>query len=443
MTVGWFTIFAVKLHLPLLLLLIASSLLAQTRKLSPKDLPPSAFKLISVKITGTDHYMPEEITEAAHLKIGETFTNDDFKAATERLGASGLFSDVAYTYQYSGEGTRLTLQLTETDKLVPVRFDNIVWYSDDELLAQLHERVPLFHGRLPVAGNLPDRVSDALQALMVDRGVSGKVDYLRAGAENGPVEAIVYSVKGPDIRIRKIAFQGASPAELDALNSAATRLEGADYLRSALRMEEDKVFRPVYLERGYLKSSFGDAQAKVVEGSANPTLVDVTFPVVPGPQFKISAVRFTGEKAFPGERLGAMVHLKPGEPANAVELQEDTLAIKKLYGTKGYMAVTIEPKPEFDDAQAMVNYAIEVSEGDVYKMGELTIEGLDKETTARLEEDWKLRGGDAYDSSYPHRFLTETTEALKGMGKWNETVHEAVDDKDKIVDVTIRYDPKA
>ena len=394
-----------------------------------------------MKITGSDHYTPEEITEAARLKIGATFTNDDFKTATERLGASGVFSDVAYTYQYSSEGTRLTFQLTETDKLVPVRFDNIVWYSDDELLAELRQRVPLFRGRLAVGGNLPDRVSDALQALMVERGVSGKVDYLRAGTENGPIEAIVYSIKGPDIRIRKIEFEGASPAEIDALRAAASRLEGADYLRSGLGVQEDKILLPVYLERGFLKSSFGTPQAKVVEGTSNPTLVDVTVSVVPGKQYKVSAVEFSGERVFPEERLRALIHLKPGEPANAVQLQDDFGSIQKLYGTKGYMAAGVEATPQFDEST--VRYLLEVREGEVFKMGELTIEGLDKQTTARLEEDWKLRGGDPYDSSYPHRFLTETTGELKGMGSWNETIHETVDDKDRIVDVTIRYDPKS
>lgn len=375
------------------------------------------------------------------MKIGATFTNDDFKAATERLGASGVFSDVAYTYQYSSEGTRLTFQLTETDKLVPVRFDNIVWYSDDELLAELRQRVPLFRGRLAVGGNLPDRVSDALQALMVERGVSGKVDYLRAGTENGPIEAIVYSIKGPDIRIRKIEFEGVSPAEIDGLRAAASRLEGADYLRSGLGVQEDKILLPVYLERGFLKSSFGTPQAKVVEGTSNPTLVDVTVSVVPGKQYKVSAVEFSGERVFPEERLRALIHLKPGEPANAVQLQDDFGSIQKLYGTKGYMAAGVEAMPQFDEST--VRYLLEVREGEVFKMGELTIEGLDKQTTARLEEDWKLRGGDPYDSSYPHRFLTETTEELKGMGSWNETIHETVDDKDRIVDVTIRYDPKS
>jgi hypothetical protein len=42
-----------------------SSGFAQTpRKQSTKELPPAAFKLISVKITGTKHYKAEEVIAA-------------------------------------------------------------------------------------------------------------------------------------------------------------------------------------------------------------------------------------------------------------------------------------------------------------------------------------------------------------------------------------------
>jgi outer membrane protein assembly factor BamA len=433
----------VKLRLAFLLALsLALFASAQTRKLSPKDLPPSAFKLVSVKVTGTTRYTPEEITEISGLKLGQSFTNDDFKAATERLGESGAFSDVAYSFQYATDGTKLTFQLTETDKLVPTRFDNIVWYTDEELVAKLHDRVPLFHGQLPVAGKLPDQVSDALQALMVERGVSGRVDYLRSAQSDGPIDAIVYSIKGPDIRIRNTDFTGASPAELSTLEVGAKRLEGTAYLRSLLRVQEDRVFVPIYLERGYLKSSFGDAQAKVIGDSSNPTLVDVTIPVVPGLEYKVDTADFSGQTAFPVEKLRPLIHLQSGQPANAVQLQDDILAIKKLYGTKGYMEVAIDPVPQMDDTRSTVKYQIEIREGGVFKMGELIIEGLDTQTTARLVEDWRLRGGDPYDSSYPSRFLEDTAQDLKGMGGWNTTIHESVDNKDKVVDITLRYDPK-
>ena len=428
----------------LFLLLVLTSLApAQTRKLSPRDLPSSAFKLIAVKVTGNQRYTPEEITEVAGLKLGQTVSDADFKAASQHLGDSGAFTDVAYSFQYETEGTRLTLQVTEADNLVSTRFDNFVWYSDEELLAKLRERVPLFHGQLPMAGNLPDKISDALQALLDERGVEGRVDYLRSAAKaDGPIDAFVYIVKGSDIRIRNVGFAGASAAELPALQAAAKPMEGANYARSTLRVQEDRNLLPVYLARGHLKASLADAQAKVVTDSSKPTLVDVTIPVTPGVQYKTTDVQLSGANAFPAAQLRPMIRLETGQPANAVQLLDDLEAMKKLYGTKGYMAASFDPAPETDDAQAAVKYVIKIREGDVYKMGELTIEGVDKQTTARLQEAWHLRGGDPYDSSYLRRFITDTARDIQDMGGWNIASHETLDDKDKVVDVTIHYDPK-
>ena len=430
-----------KLRSAFLLVLLATAF-AQTRKLSPRDLPPSAFKLISVKVTGNQRYSPEDITETTGLKLGQTVGDPDFKAAAQHLGDTGAFADVAYSFEYSSEGMRLTFQVTEAANLVPARFDNIVWFADQELVSKLHDRVPLFHGELPISGNLPDQVSDAIQAMLDERNLQARVDYLRSGKADGPIDSIVYSVKGTDIRIRNIDFSGTAAEDADLLRAAAKPMEGSDYLRSILRVQEDKNFLPIYRSRGYLKASFGDAQPKVVEETPKQTTVDVTFSVTPGVQYKVSGVELSGQTVFPADRLKSLLHLPAGQPANAVRLEEDIQAIRQLYGTKGYMAAALHPTPQMDDSQATVNYAIEVHEGDIYKMGDLTIRGLDRQTTERLQEAWQLRGGDPYDSSYPKRFLEETGREIEGMGEWRVSTREALDDKDKVVDVTIRYDPK-
>jgi outer membrane protein insertion porin family len=424
--------------------LCLSSALAQApRKLAPKDLPPSAFKLISIKTTGTKRYTSDEVIAASGLQIGETATEDDFKKAARVLGETGAFGDVLYSFEYSADGTKLELQVQDADRFVPVRFDNLVWFSDQELLDQLHAAVPLFQGQLPVAGDLADEVSNALQGLLITRNVPGRVDYLRAAQEDGPVEAFVFTVTGPRIHIRNVAFAGAGASESALLESAAKKLQGAEYLRSIIRIQEDKNFLPIYLERGYLKARLGDAQPKVVQNTPEETTVDVTLPVDPGRQYKLTEIEIDGYKSLSAEALRALMHAQLGQLANAIQLDTDIEAMKKLYGTRGYMAASIQADPEMDDANSTVKYVLRIREGDVYSMGDLEIRGLDSHTTARLEDGWTLRGGDPYDSSYPTRFLNREDKEIGIMADWNVSVRESLNREDKTVDVTLRFDPKA
>jgi outer membrane protein assembly factor BamA len=422
---------------------LASAFAQSPRKPSPKELPPSAFKLVSIQTTGTKRYKSEEIVAASGLQIGETVSEDDFKKAARILGETGAFGDVQYSFQYSSEGTKLDLEVQDEEQFVPVRFDNLVWFSDQELFEQLHAQVPLFQGQLPAGGDLADQVSNALQALLIEHNVPGKADYLRAAHEDGPIEAFVFTVTGPQIHIRDVAFAGAVAPELPLLEAAARKLQGAEYLRSILRAQEDKNFLPIYLKGGYLKAAFGDAQAKIVQDSPQETIVDVTFPVEPGRQYKLTEVEVEGCKVFSPETLKKLLHAQTGEPANAVQIDADIESMKELYGTRGFMAVDIQPEMQTDDANAGVKYVLRVHEGDVYAMGDLDVRGLDLRTTSRLQDDWKLRGGDPYDSSYPKQFLERENKDVAILADWNVSVRESINKNDKSVDVMLRFDPKA
>ena len=140
------------------------------------------------------------------MRLGQVVTDDDFKEVSRRLGETGAFSNVAYTFQFNPEGIKLEVQVTDSEPFVPVRFENFVWLSDQELHEKLSAREPLFQGQLPVNGNLADQVSEALQALAIEHNLHGRVDYLRAGPQDGPMEAFEFSITGQPIVIRNITF---------------------------------------------------------------------------------------------------------------------------------------------------------------------------------------------------------------------------------------------
>jgi outer membrane protein insertion porin family len=415
-----------------------------------KSVPPTAFKLIAIKVTGTQQYSEKEILAASGLELGQNVSEGDFQEAVRRLGSTGLFTDVAYAYSYSGAGTKLELQLTDTEKkkLVPAIFENFVWFSDTELLGELHTRVPLFKQFVPVAGTLPDRLSDALQAILSEKQLPGHVDYLRQGKQDGgDLTGIAYRVTDVDIRVRNCEFPGASPEQAEALGAVAHKLTGAPYERSSLAIVARLDFLPVYLKRGYLKAEFASAEAKVIPKSVQEdSLADVEviaiLPVTPGKVYSTADVTWQGNAAVKTDELQGLIHMPLGEPANAVRLESDLENVHKTYRNRGYMAAQVTAQSTLDDEKATVRYALKVTEGDQYKMGELEIVGLDTQATAHMQQAWTLREGDPYNADYAKKFLERINQFLPGGVAWNIAIHEAVNAKDKTVDVTLRFRPR-
>jgi outer membrane protein assembly factor BamA len=425
-----------------LFLLAASSAWSQ-KPVARKTTPAAAYKLIALKVTGTERYTEKEILPATGLQLGENVGEENFKDAVRRLGETGLFADVAYSYSYSPAGTKLEFQLTDIPQknLVPAHFENFVWFTDAELLAELQRRVPLFKQAVPVAGAFPDRLSAALQAILEEKHLPGRVDYLRQSKQDGgDLTGIAYRVTEVDIRIRNLEFPGAAPEHVALLKAAARKLAGADYDRDALAVFARLDLLPVYLQRGYLKATFSQSEARVAEpSSADEVQVDAILPVTPGKVYSTSDVAWKGNAALATTQLQSQIHLPPGQPADAVRLEEDLEEIGQLYRNQGYMTAHVTASPVMDDEKNTVHYDLNVVEGDQFKMGELELVGLDAQETARMQEAWTLAEGQPYNASYPKKFLANNFRSRPGALHWSTSVNEAINEKDKTVDVTIRF----
>jgi len=400
-----------------------------------------SYKLLSIHVNGLDHFKEDHVIAASGLKLGQLAGEQEFKQAAQRLGETGLFLDLSYKYQYSTAGCNLDLQVAENEKLVPITFDNLVWFSDTELITLLHSRLPLFEGRVPAAGNLADQVAEALKQILNDRKIVGEAEYHPAGVLNGPITSYLYQVSLHPVVVRNREFPGAGDAELPALQAAAKPLSGQDYTRTKMRVQEERNLLPVYLARGYLKAQFADSQAKVAEDGAE-TKVDVSFPVVPGVQYKLINVEWAGNNVFPADRLQSLIHLKAGEPANAVQLGEDLEEIRKLYGTKGYLFAHADPTPEMDDSAATVSYQLSMTEGDLYRMGELTIDGIPPANAAKMAEQWQLKKGNPFDDSYLQRFFKIMYHDVGLKVPYNIVSKQNVNQQDKTVSVALHFVPK-
>jgi outer membrane protein assembly factor BamA len=439
--------------LSLLLPVVLWSLcVGQTAQKPISQMPASARQLIAIKVTGSKRFAEDAIAASTGLQIGTPVGEDDFKKAARRLGDTGAFTEIGYSFTYSSAGTKLEFKVTDADKFVPARFEDFVWFSDDELRRRIREHVPLFDGELPVSGHMADEVSDVLQAMLVEKAIPGHVDYVREGKQDGPVERISYKISEVLIRIRKIEFTGAGEAEMPELEAAANRLADREYSRSRLDQFVQRELLPIYHARGYLKARFGEPQPKAVqlpsaevieEGPRNQSVVDVTFAVTPGLRYKLKSLDWSGNREFPTATLEKMVHAPAGQPTNAVLLAEDLKGVQKLYGSRGFIMATVKANAEFDDAVSTVAIHLEVTEGFVYHMGDLEFRGLDNSLTAKLREAWKIRQGDVYDANYLDQYLPAAHKLLPPSLDWEVSSHVTANVRDKTVDVDLIYAVKA
>lgn len=401
-----------------------------------------SFKLLSVHVKGLQHLPEDKVVAASGLQLGRTATEQDFQQAVQKLAETGLFTDVAYKYEYTTAGCNLDLQVSENEKLVPILFDNFVWFSDDQLLSALRSRVPLFDGKLPLSGGLPDQVADALNAILGERKIAGHAEGIQAASlPNGPIDTYSYAVKFHPVIVRNMDFPGAAPSEIAALQAAAKPISGQEYLRSAMRPHEKLDLLPVYLSRGYLKAQFSDSQAKIVSDGPR-AVVDVSFPVKPGIQYRVTLVRWTGFTAFPEDKLQPLIHLKSGQPANAVQLDSDLEAVQKLYGTKGYLMAYVKPVPALDDLDATVAYQLNAIEGDQFRMGELTVDGIDQAAADKLIAQWQIKRGDVFDASYLQQFFQVMYHDIGLSRSYSVVPKQNVDRQSKTVNVALHFVPR-
>ena len=417
----------------------------QSQTARPRASSVSAYKLTEIKVTGTKRYTPDQIVAFSGLRRGENVSEENFKDIVQRLGETGMFTNVAYSFSFSPTGTKVEFQLADNDKLVPVEFDNFVWFSDQALIEKMQKYVPLFRGEMPISGNLPDKVTEALQFVLAERGLEkARVEVNRHGDEEaGTIDRVIYSISGTSIRIRNIEFPGAGATELPLLTRAAQRAQGGDYERSKLRIFARLDLTPIYLREGKLRAKFGEAQAKIVYETPDEVEVDAVLPVEEGREYKLSRIEWSGNIVFPAAQLSKGIHQQPGQTVNAVQLSNDLDAIKPLYQSRGYMKAVVTPQLDLNYADGTASYKLEVKEGDQYRMGDVEIEGLDEKSSAHIREAWTLHQGEPYDSTYVKRFLKDTGDLLPPSIKWGVTIHEDLNEKEKTVDVTVRFKPKA
>lgn len=400
-------------------------------------------RLSKIEFSGLQRHTEAEAIAASGLQVGQSVDIPTLDAAAQRLLDSGLFKKLNYRYRTTGDQAVVTFQVEEEKgEALPVVFDNFIWFSDEELLSAVRQQVPSFDGTAP--DSAVDGITKALQRLLEERKVPGRVEYAPyTNLSTGKAEHI-YSVEGVSIPICTLHFSGETAIQEDELAKNSKPLIAGDYRRSFVLSFAQVNLIPIYRERGYLRANFLAPMAKLEAdaGSKCKDGVSITLPIEEGSAYSWEKADWNGNAVLSVQELEAALGMKTGELANGLKIDKGIESLKELYGRKGYLAAIVKPAPVFEDANRRVTYHIDIKEGPQYRMGTLTISGLPENTANRLKGKWKLQPGDAYDASYLKEFLNKDLmlDAGEVGGGTKKIVTDIKPDRQKLtVDVAINF----
>jgi outer membrane protein insertion porin family len=391
------------------------------------------FNLVRILVTGSQRYHEDDLVRATGLTVNTQVTSDDLQNAANRLGNSGAFSTVQFLFKAAigTKGVEADFQVADADKYLPAVFENFVWFSENELQEAVHQSVPLYRGELPTSGGMSDEVSAALSKFLASKGLPSEISYMLSASFGQLPTAYKFRVADANLKVRDVTLVGAAHMLPDPLAKAVAPLKGTDYLRSDVAIVLEKNLVPIYRQRGYLKFAIAEIKPHI-EGK---DLVTVEVNVSEGDQYRLSGFSWSGNALISSDELSKRITLKIGSPVDAPQLDRDLAQVRKLYGKFGREGVMIKPVPSFVDDT--VTYAFQLTEGELYHMGKLEIQGVEPKQVHQLEQLWKLAEGEPYDATYVTQFMANTVVKIPGH-KWNWMMFEQIDDTQKTVSVRLQ-----
>jgi len=371
--------------------LLCANLSAAGQKFVPK----------TIQFKGAPEYSDQELLAAAGLKKGTVLDFAEMKEHSQKLMDTGVFE----TLNFKFDGVDLVYTLVPSTALYPVRLDNLPLVSGTELDAKLHDRLPLYHGKVPAEGGLLEGVRRAMGEMLAAQGIKAAVAAIPyTDPKLHKVGAISLAITTPPVRVGPIHMEGVSAPLQSAVQRVADHEAGSpfDAENSARNLEHA-------LELFYTDLGYAAAKAHAIR-SGEPIVtadaIDVPFSATidEGRIYKLGSIHLPPDAPVTLAEIDKVLAPHAGL-AKGQAFRDAWFMIASRYKSKGYLDCKLTPHPEFDETTGTVNYTVDVNPGAVYHMAFVRFENVSDELRVRLMRVWQMLPGDPFDESYLSGFV--------------------------------------
>ena len=412
--------------------LLASSLPATAQKFLPK----------TIQFKGAPEYSDQELMAAAGLKKGTVLAYADMKEHSQKLMDTGVFESLLFKF----DGVDLVYTIVPHTDLYPVRLENLPLTPGKELDAALHDRFPLYHGKVPAESGLLEGVRGALEEMLAAKGIKATVTATPYTDQKlGKVTAMSFSITAPPVDVGEIRLDGAAAPTDPKVAEILAKLTGSAYDSEGSPNQIETYLGNYYHDKGYLEAEIHAAPQGAPVVTQEAIRIPFTVSVSPGAVYKLAGIQLAPGLGVTQEEFDRQSKLHPGDIAEGQRLTENWQYLSSLYHNKGYMQARVHPTPSYDRADGTVSFAVTAEQGPVYTMGKLIIENTADDLRAAMWSAWKLPTGAVFNESALRSYYSgqdPNSPLGRTFAGANCVFKLTMDDQAHTVDVSLRLERK-
>jgi outer membrane protein insertion porin family len=362
------------------------------------------FQPKTIQFQGAPEYSTAELLDATGLKKSAILGYTDMQDYSKRLLGSGVFASVAFKF----DGQDLIFLLIPSSDIYPIHLENIPLTPGPNLDAELHEQLPLYHGKVPAQGGLNDDVRAALEKMLAAEGLQTSVIATTAAdLHTHLVNAVSYSIAAPPVQIGVVRIDGVSDAFQGEVRAVLNEAAKDPFSTTGSAINLERVVEQFYGDHGY-------AAAKVqVTHSGDPSLasgaivVPFAIQVQEGRVYKVDSIHLPPGTPVTQAEIDKALDPSSAGPVIGIRVRSIWYLISQRYRAKGNLDCKVTPHAAFDDADATVSYTADVEPGPVYHLAFVKFDNVTDELRTLLIHNWEMMPGDPFDESYVATFITK------------------------------------
>ena len=351
-----------------------------------------------IQVDGLERVEPETVMSYIDIQKNKTVSQDKLDEALKQLYATGLFTDVVFSFKNDG---LLTIKVVENPIINKRLFDgnNKV---DDTLL---ESEVQLASRSIYSRSKVQEDVQRILEVYKRSGRYAAVVEPKIIKRDQNRVDLIYEINEGPIATINKVNFIGNRHYSDDDLQEEIMSKESRWYriFSSAENYDPEKTnYDKEMLRRFYLKRGYADFRvvSAIAELSPDKKSFVLTFVLDEGKRYKVSNIEIVSEIAdVDVTPMYQEVLLEKGGWYNAELAEKSVEALTEELGKKGFAFVDVVPVLEKDTQTGEIKMKVEIKEGDRIFVNRINISGNTRTRDEVIRREFRIEEGDAFNAS--------------------------------------------